>query len=233
LPAARLKPLPFPDPARLIDLVEQDPSLVEPGLRIAARRIPLPHRAGGMTLDALALDAAGRCLLLRAAEILTARTLEEALAARAWIVESLPAIGSLCPPLAGAKADVRCLLLTSRLDESAAPLIAILEGAGVEVSEVQAFDSPGGLALSVRSLAPRAKPPALERSGRALAAPEGARERRADPLAGIPLSAEEAAEFRKLSSEDVEAQRSVVGADRRPATAFRPTTISRGTSLEN
>lgn len=228
MPAARLKPLPFPEPSRLLDLVEQDPSLVEPGFRLVARRVPLPPRGGGIVLDALASDASGRCVLLRAIEKLTPRGIEEILTARAWITENLPTLKALCPQLGVGAGETRCLVLASEIEEPTESLLSLLAGASVEIVEVHAFDSPSGLALSVRALAPHAKKRPVDAP-----ASTGAEERRSNPLAGIPLTADEVAEFRKLVSSPPQTQRAAFTAEQRPSTAYHPATDLRGAFLEN
>jgi hypothetical protein len=231
LPAARLQPLPFLEPTRLLDLVEQDPSLIEAGLRIVARRVSLPVKSGGTVLDALASDSRNRCVLLRSAESLTPRIIEEILAARGWISESLPTLRSLRPDLP-AGGEIRCVLLTSRVDEAAGALLSLLAGAAPEVLMVHAFDSPSGLALSVVAAATAVAIPAAARP-RPSPTPSPAAERRPSPLAGIPLTADEMAEFRRVSSARSHVARSPSAAEPRPATDFHPASDFRGRFLEN
>jgi len=231
LPAARLQPVPFLESARLLDLVEQDPSLVEAGLRIVSRQVSLPAKGGGIVLDALASDARGRCVLLRAIEKVTPRIVEETLAAREWISRCLPTLRSLRPDLP-VNNEIRCLLLTSEVEEAAASILSLLAGSAPEILEVHAFNSPSGLALSVGTAASGADV-ASRRQPHPPAPPPPAAERKLSPLAGIPLTADEVAEFRKVSSIRPQAQRSTSPPDSRPATDFHPATDFRGGFLEN
>jgi len=232
LPAARLQPLPFPEPSHLIDLVEQDPSLLEPGLRVVVRRVPLPDKIGAGSLDALAVDASGRCVGLRVAERATPHVLEEAIAARAWLSEAMPTLRAVCPQI-GSSPHVRFLILASDRDEMSAAIQAFLAAAGVEVARVQAFDSPSGLALCVRTPGARAPQPEAPAATAIPKAPSAVTAgRRSDPLSGIPLSAEEAAEFGRLNSM-TPPHRPPAPAERRLSTAFHPAVVSGGASMEN
>jgi len=230
LPAARLQPLPFLEPTRLLDLVDQDPSLIEAGLRIVARHVALPVNGGGIVLDALASDARGSCVLLRIIERITPRIIEGTLAARGWISDTLPTLRILRPDL-GSSNEIRCVLLASGLEEAAASLLALLAGSAPEVLLVHAFDSPAGLALSVGGAPSGAK--AAGGRSRLSPAPTTVAEMKTSPLAGIPLTADEVAEFRKVSSARPHSQRSPSPAESRPASDFHPATDFRGGFLEN
>jgi hypothetical protein len=152
-------------------------------------------------------------------------------AARGWISESLPTLRSLRPDLP-AGGEIRCVLLTSRVDDAAGALLSLLAGAAPEVLMVHAFDSPSGLALSVVAAASTVALPAAVRP-RPSPVPSSAAERGASPLAGIPLTADEMAEFRRVISPRSPVPRSPSPAGPRPATDFHPASDFRGRFLEN
>jgi len=233
LPAARLQPLPFLDPERLITLLDQDPSLIEPGLRIIARGVPLPASLGPITLDALASDAGGGAAAIRIVECVLPRTVEEALTARAYLLEHLPTLRALCPALAGPSSHIRCLILAGAISPAAASLVSLLTDPAPEIFEIGAFDSPSGLAISVRRPARAAR--ASERSpsdrGAVSPAPIPAR---GDPLSGLPLTAEEALEFGRIAAAHPPPNHrpGAAGADPLPGAAARPAP-SRSSFQEN
>src|SRR5262245_28056875 len=101
LPAARLQSIPFPQPQRFITVLDDDLSVIEPGLRLAARDVPLPEDAGGGTIEALCADASGKAVALKIVERIEPRELFDALAARAWLYENLATLRAVCPALAG------------------------------------------------------------------------------------------------------------------------------------
>ena len=195
MPAARLKPLPFPDPQSLVSLVEQDPLLIESGLRVAARGVPLPPSAGGGVIDALAADASGGAVLLRAVETVTTGAIGECIAASVYVAENLATLRALCPALAGASPKVRCLILASRVEAGAEALQAMLGDGRPEIFDIALFDSSSGMAISARPHEAKSHAPAaMPFHGEATATAS------ADPLSGIAVSAEEADEFRRLAA---------------------------------
>jgi len=191
LPAARLQPLEVFDPDRILTLLEEDPSLIEPGLRLAGRDIPLPDSAGGGSVQALCVDAAGRAAGVWILGRLSAGDLGACMAARQWIEEALPTLRAVSPSLKGNGAEVRCLILTGRVDPSAAALLASVMDRRPTVLEIALFESPDGIAVNVRPAAGEpGNRPAVPRQP---STPPGA-----DPLTAIPLTSEEASEFRRL-----------------------------------
>ena len=192
LSAARLQPLPFPDPPSLISLIEKDPSLVESGLRPAARQIPMPASAGGGNVDLACVDSAGRLVAILVVPRVTGSVLEAAMAARAWLGEGLPTLRALCPALAGASPEVRCLLLAGSVEPGAALLLADAAGR-LEVLVATLFETSSGQAAWIRPAAPAPRAAGARRE------PQGPTATRRDPHAGIPVTAEEANEFRRIA----------------------------------
>ncbi|HXI02602.1 MAG TPA: hypothetical protein VNI57_05440 [Candidatus Saccharimonadales bacterium] len=195
MPATRLQPLPFPEPERFIAFIEEEPSLLEPGLRIVAKRLPLPGAGPGVAVDLLALDSGGRVTAIDVREVIAARSLETAAAARSWLRGNLSTVRALCPALAGAGAQPRSVIIGGRIDPAADVLLGILAPPHPTLYQASLFDSPTGPAISFRTLSisrPLVSAPSGEDAGSS--APPGA----GDPLAGIPLTADEVAEFRRL-----------------------------------
>ncbi|MBI3450718.1 MAG: hypothetical protein HY049_17615 [Acidobacteria bacterium] len=232
MPAARLQPLPFPDPARLLDLIEQEPSLIEAGLTLVARRLPIPVKGDAVTLDGLAYDARGRCVAIRAVECLTPRSVEQMLVARGWIAESLETLRALSPQLAKCGNGARALLMAGSVEPAAATLLAHLASGAPEVLEVHAFELPTGLALHVTALTPipagSARPAAPAPSAKP--API---DREMNPLAGIPLTSDELAEFRRLSMARPQAAKPGASGEGRVSASFSSANEVRGGFLEN
>ena len=231
MPAARLQPLPFPDPARLLDLIEQEPSLIEPGLTIVARRLPIPFKDEALTLDGLAYDARLRCVAIRAVECLTPQAVEQMLVARGWIAECMETLRALSPQLARCGNGARAMLIAGSVEPAASTLLAHLASAAPEVLEVHLFELPTGLALDVRVVVPvttAARPSAPAQTPRP--API---EREMNPLAGIPLTSEELAEFRRLSTARAPAAKSGAALEGRPSVSFSGAVEARGGFLEN
>jgi hypothetical protein len=228
LPAARLQPLPFLEPHRLLDLLEEDLSVIEAGLRVAARDVPIPSAGVDLRADALCTDSSRRVVVMTVAERLDAATLGRAIEARSWIETSLPALRALSPALQGDARDVRCVVLTSRIEPSATSLLSRIAEPRPTVYEISFFESPTGIAIDVRSASSGA-------SSRERHRPERRGEREhgetsvpveggGDPLAGIPLTAAEAAEFRRMA--DARAARSPIPSDPRPSQPARPAPAS-------
>lgn len=199
MPAARLQPIPFPKPQRFIDLLDGDLSVIEPGLRIAARDVPLPDDAGGGAIEALCADASGKALALKIVERIDPHGLFDALAARSWLQENLATLRAVCPALAGGAREARCLVLAGKVDPAAS---AILEPLGLSAPDlylVDLFQTGGGVAVTMKQVAPAIadRGPGVAPGAR----PEPPAPGAGDPLSGIPLSADEAAEFRRLAAE--------------------------------
>ncbi len=193
LPATRLKPLPFSEPERIARWIEEDPSLLENGLRIIAKQLPLPSPGGPLHVDLLAIDREGRPATVFLRESIGASALEAAAAARTWLRQNLPALRILCPPLAEARAEARSILIGGHVEPSAEMMAAGLGNPRPEIFRASLFEAPGGAAVCFEAASgahPRAEPaaPGLEVS------------MLRDPLAGIPLSTEEVEEFRMLTS---------------------------------
>jgi hypothetical protein len=199
LPPARLQPIPFPDPRRFIALLDDDLSVIETGLRIAARDVPLPPDAGGGAIEALCADASGRALALRIAERIDPHGLFDALAARSWLQENLATLRAVCPALAGVAREARCLVIAGRIDPAAAAPLEPLGASAPELYQVELFQTAAGIALNLKRVIAatvdrgRAVAPAAKQTSPATGT--------GDPLSGIPLSSEEAAEFRRLAAE--------------------------------
>ncbi len=193
MPATRLKPLPFSEPERIARWIEEDPSLLENGLRIIAKKLPLPSPGGPLHVDLLAIDREGRPTAIFLRESIGASAMEAAAAARAWLRQSLPALRALCPPLAEARAEARSILIGGRVEPAAEMMAAGFGNPRPEILRASLFEAPGGAAVSFEAASgphPQAEP----------AAPGIEASLLQDPLAGIPLTTEEVEEFRKLTS---------------------------------
>lgn len=231
MPATRLKPLPFLEPERLIALVEQDPSLLEEGLRVVARGIPVPALAPEARIDLLAIDSEKRLNAILIAGSAGAEFLERGLGLRGWLAENLATLRAVMPGLAGCSNRLRIRILTGALVPSTESFLVQLESARPEVSLLEFFESPTGIALAVRPWAPAGAKP----ESRPAPAPPAARPEELkieppgeDPLSGIPLSAEEAAEFRKLAAHPATRR-----PRREPRPASEPTLAPPGAFVEN
>jgi hypothetical protein len=202
LPATRLQPLPFPEPERFVAYIEEDPSLIEPGLRIVARRLPLPGAGDGVGVDLLAVDTQGRITAIDVRPQMTVHSVETAMAARSWIQGNLPTLKALCPSLEDAAAHTRSLLIGGRMDPSLESFVSLLAPPRPDLLEASLFDSPSGPAISLRPVGVAAPMPTVRRAhvpALAERLPDSpSAEVPADPLAGIPLTAEELAEFRQI-----------------------------------
>ena len=228
MPPSRLQPLPFVEPARLIAYLEQDPSLLEAGLTLLARRLPVPAAGPGLVIDLLALDGAGALTAIDVSELATGRTLEKCLAIRSWLQSNLSTLRSLVPGLAAAGREIRSVLISGHFAPAARSILLQISSQRPETLEVQIFEGPSGPALCFQTLPglqPAGDAPLFE-SGPALEAV--ASPAPSDPLAGIPLSAEEAEEFRSL---DAPPASHAANLDRGIAT--RPAPPQRGSFLEN
>lgn len=200
MPVARLKPLPFLA-SRLTALLEEDPSPIEPGLRVAARKVPLPDAAGGGAFDLLAADEAGRAAGVRILERVEAGAVAWALGARAWLQTILPTLRAVCPALQGEGGETRCLLVGGVVDPAAVRLVEAISEGRIRLLEAALFESPAGAALSVRAVAGEAPSPRVSAPRAGAGAADLERPSAgpgADLLTGIPLTAEEAAEFRRI-----------------------------------
>jgi len=206
LPASRLQPLPFFEPGRLIAFIEQDPSLLEPGLRLIAREVPMPSVGAGAKIDLLAADGDGRVVAILIAAGMTGGHLETALAARTWLRENHPTLRSLNPVLAECGEEVRCLILAGAITRAGRAFLAHMAEPRPEVLEVSCFESASGPAICVQPVRPgipfpEVRPPEERAPAlRETVAGFTPRARLGDPLSGIPISPEEAAEFRRLVS---------------------------------
>ncbi len=205
MPASRLQPLPLFEPGRLIAFIEQDPSLIEPGLRPIAREIPIPSVGAGARIDILAAGAGGSLVAIRIAGEMTGVDLEIALATRIWLQENRPTLRTLNPDLAECGGEVRCLILAGTVTPAARAFLAHMAEPSPEVLEIACFESASGPAICVQPVrpatpvretrTPRARPSTMQEEPVRLPSPA----RLGDPLSGIPISPEEAAEFRRLA----------------------------------
>lgn len=202
MPATRLKPLPFTEPERLARWIEEDPSLLESGLRIVGRHVPLPASGGSLLADLLAIDRHGRPAVVFIGESIGARALEAALAARGWLRQSLPALRTLCPALAEATYETRAILIGGRVEEATDLIAAGLSTLRLEIFRASVFETASGAAISLEPAYGPAWPSEPAATGAEAPAASGA-EAAADPLAGIPLTSEEVEEFRRLASTHV------------------------------
>lgn len=206
MPASRLQPLPLFEPGRLIAFIEQDPSLIEPGLRPIAREIPMPSVGAAARIDILAAGAGGGLVAILIAGEMTGSDLEVALAARTWLQENHPTLRSLNPDLAECGEGVRCLILAGTITPAARAFLAHMAEPRPEVLEITCFESASGPAVCVQPVrpgvpvretrTPRTRPSTMREEPVGLPSPA----RLGDPLSGIPISPEEAAEFRRLAS---------------------------------
>lgn len=243
MPVTRLHPLPFPEPARFIAFIEEDPSVLEEGLRFVARRLPLPGAGPSVVLDLLAVDSQSRIAAIQIGPRLTVQALAACLAAHWWISENMPTLRLLCPPLESASDQARAILIAGSVEPSLDTLLDRMAPAAPEVYQGSLFRSEEGLSVSLRRRGRRAAAPAeqepLAAAGRlgTMAgwmepAGQGIPRPTSDPLSGIPISSEELAEFRRL----VASTRSRAATSRRrgrpvePAPAGRPSTL---TAVEN
>jgi hypothetical protein len=223
LPVTRLHPLTFPEPDRFIGFLEEDPALIEPGLRIVARRLPLSGAGGAVVIDLLAIDRDSRIVLIDVKARLSVLALETAAAAREWISKNLATLRVLCPPLTSAADATRAILIGGRVEPALESLLEQASLPGTEVYAASAFRTPDGTGLSLRRAgrvhADRdARDGTLPGIGESTgAAPRSARagSLAPDPLSGIPISAEETAEFRRLVA--VRRVRGISGAGGRAA----------------
>lgn len=202
MPVTRLQPLAFPEPERFIAYIEEDPSLVEEGLTVVSRHLPLPGAGPAVILDLLAVDSDARIVHIDVRPVVTASALETAAAAREWICHNLATLQALCPPLARATGGVRSVIIGGRLDPVLESLLAQISRSRPDIYVASLFESATGPAVSLRPLAPQ---PGIQDLTAATAATVPARAAVAeaapsDPLAGIPLSPEEFSEFQQLVS---------------------------------
>jgi hypothetical protein len=203
LPPSRLQPLPFPEPARLTDLLEHEPSLLEEGLSVVARDLPFPSVGPDSALELLTADGQGRVTAISVAVELTVQKIEETLEIRSWIERNIGTLAAIAPSLKGCSGPARCLLLAGDLSPGARRLLAFLAEPRPEVFRVDLFDSPSGPAICLRPAIPAGKGvtgASFSRDAQRTETPGPPQEERGtDPLVGMPLSAEEAAEFRRLA----------------------------------
>jgi len=196
LPPSRLKHLPFAEPARLIAYIEQDPALLEAGLRLVARGLPVPGAGPGVGIDLLAVDGRGGVMAIRVVESATSRDVEDCIAIRAWLSANLPTLRSISPALNGTGSEIRIVLMAERFVPAARAILAQMSGRRPETLEVQLFESPSGPAIALRSPeglgaeAPEAEAPR----------PRAREAASSDPLSGIALTPAEAEEFRSLEA---------------------------------
>jgi len=223
-PVLRLQPAPFPDPPTLIALIEQDPSLIGAGFHPAAREVPLPAAAGLPRAGLIGADAEGRLVAVVVVRTFDGAGLEAAHALRGWLEETAPTLRTLCPALARAGAGARCVVLAERVEPAATTFLRSAPAGFPEVMEVALFDTASGPAIwlspagaAARAARPAPAPPAEHATRPAVGATSPLTS--SDPLAGIPLTVEEAAEFRRLS--EAAPQRSEPQSSPHPARAWR------------
>lgn len=225
MPPSRLQPLPFVEPARLIAYIEQEPALLEAGLRLVARGLPVPGAGPGLSIDLLAVDGLGRVAAIRVVEMASGRDVEDCVAIRSWLSANLPTLRSIAPALSAAGREIRAVLVAGNFSPAARAILAQMTATRPEPLEVRLFDSAAGPAVCFQppeGVQARLPEPAPER----IAAPSASA---ADPLSGIPLSAAEAEEFRSLETPSSPAYPESF----EPRSSARPAPPPPGSFLEN